>query len=265
MSSMKKHWRLFWLFRKITFMKLMEYRTDFFFWLVVSLMWTAFNFFFFSLLIGLQNTIGGWTRWELYALMGVFTMLDAFTWSFFAQNMWNYTGQVFSGELSSVLVKPLDAQFAMMASRTSYNNVPRFFVGLAALGWSLSQLGIRPSILTVGGFILTFFTGLLFIYALWFMVATLAFWVEKLDNINEIVPAFRRLWQVPRTVYIGLSSTIFTVVLPLGLVSSLPTEILLAKAHWYWIPYFIFISLVTLALSRLFFYYSVKKYTSVGG
>ncbi|HEX7017388.1 MAG TPA: ABC-2 family transporter protein [Patescibacteria group bacterium] len=262
---MYKHWHLFWFFRKVSLMKLMEYRTDFYFWMTVSVMWTTFNFFFFSLLINLNGTIGGWSRWELYALLGVFTMLDAFTWSFMAQNMWSYTGQIFSGKLSGVLVKPIDAQFAMMATETSYNNIPRFLIGLAAVAWSLRQLGITPDSISIILFITTFFFALLFIYSLWFTVATLAFWVEKLDNINEIVPAFRRMWQVPRTVYIGLSSTLFTVVLPLGLVSSLPTEILLHQLSGAWLSYFIVFSCLTFLVSRVFFKYSVKKYSSVGG
>lgn len=262
---MYKHWQLFWFFRRVSLMKLMEYRTDFYFWMVVSVMWTSFNFFFFSLLINLQNSLGGWTRWELYALLSVFTMLDAFTWSFLAQNMWSYTAHIFSGSLGTTLVKPIDAQFAMMATETSYNNVPRFLIGLTALGWSLYQLGVQLTVGTVALFSLTFLAALLFIYSLWFMVSTLAFWVEKLDNINEIVPAFRRLWQVPRSVYLGLASTIFTVILPLGLVSSLPTEILLHRVSGPWITYFLIVSGFTFVLSRLFFHYSIKKYTSVGG
>lgn len=262
---MHKHWQLFWLFRKISLMKLTEFRTDFYFWVVVSLMWTTFNFFFFSVLIGLQNNIGGWSRWELYALLSVFTMLDAFTWSFLAQNMWSYTGHIFNGTLSGTLVKPIDPQFAMMATETSYNNVPRFFIGVTGLVWSLWQLGTQPSLLAVGLFVLTFFFALLFIYSLWFLVATIAFWVERLENINEIVPAFRRLWQVPRSVYIGVTSTLFTVILPLGLVASLPTEILLSKTSWSWVGYFMLVSVITFLGSRLFFFYSLRKYTSVGG
>lgn len=262
---MHKHWQLFWHFRKISLMKLVEYRTDFYFWMVVSIMWTGFNFFFFSLLININDTIGGWTRWELYALLSVFTMLDAFTWSFLAQNMWSYTAHIFSGSLSRTLVKPIDAQFAMMATETSYNNVPRFLIGLTALGWSLYHLGVQPTPVAILFFSLTFLAALLFIYSLWFMVSTLAFWMEKLDNINEIVPAFRRLWQVPRSVYLGVASTVFTVILPLGLVSSLPTEILLHRASWPLVAYFITVSGLTFAFSRLFFHYSLQKYTSVGG
>jgi ABC-type uncharacterized transport system permease subunit len=88
---------------------------------------------------------------------------------------------------------------------------------------------------------------------------------NKIDNINEILPAFRRMWQVPRSIYIGLSSTIFTVLLPVGLVSSLPTEILLHMISWSWLSYFYGVSLITFLILRLFFQYSLKKYTSVGG
>lgn len=261
---MKKYWHIFWFYRKLAVMRLMEYRADFYFWMIVSVMWTIFNFFFFSLLLNLQGTIGGWGPWEMYALLGVFTMLDAFTWGFMAQNMWNYTHLIFSGELTRDLIKPLDPQFAVMMSQTSYNNIPRFLMGAVALGWSLHQLGIQPSLPSVLLFIVVFVAALLFVYSLWFMVATCAFFVEKLDNINEIIPAFRRMWQVPRSVYTGLSSTIFTVVFPVGLVSSLPTEVILNRPVGWWAVYLVGISLLTCVVSRLFFRYAARRFSGVG-
>jgi len=258
-----KYLRLFCLFRKISFMKLSEYRSDFFFWTLISTMWTAFNFFFFALLINLNQNIAGWGEWQLYLLLSVFTMLDAATWSIMGDNMWQYTNDIFSGRLSVLLLKPIDFQFAVMTQSNTFNNLPRFFIGLFALIYSANQLKLSLSLTQVALFILSFLSAFLMIYLLWFIVATLAFHVERLDNINEIVPSLRRIWQLPRSIYSGIFSTIFTVIIPIGLAVSIPSEIILGQSYnWTW--YLIFWTLGLFLFSRAFVKFSLKKYTSVG-
>jgi len=264
-TTFKKYWQLFWLFRQMSVMKLVEYRSDFWFWMVVSMMWTLFNFFFFSLIMNVSQNIAGWNRAELYVLLSVFTMLDAFTWSVMAQNMWDYTDDIFQGKLSTLMVKPVDLQFVTMWRSTSYNNLPRFFIGIAVLIWSLKLAGVQPSWSTILYFSVLLISGFILVYSVWYITCTLAFWTEKLDNINEIVPGLRRIWQVPREVYSGLSSVLLTVIVPLGLVTSVPSEMLLGRDSGWLAIYLLIASLVSLLISRWFLHFSVKKYTSVGG
>jgi ABC-2 type transport system permease protein len=263
-KNLIKYWQIFWQFRRIQLMRMMEYRGDFIFWTIVSVFWTGFNFLFFGIIVTMSGTIAGWNEYQLYLLLATFTIIDAFTWSFFYQNMSEYTESVFSGKLDLLLTKPLDAQFLLSFQTNSYNNIFRFFIGIAALVWALNQLNITPSWWQILLYIVLVITSLILIYSLWFIIATCSFWVERLRNINEIIPALRRVFQVPRTVYTGASSIIFTVLLPLGLVSSLPSEVLLGEFAVNWIAYFIFVSLVFFWLARSFFHYSVRRYSSVG-
>lgn len=264
-ATFKKYWRLFWLFRQMSVMKMTEYRTDFWFWFFISTMWTGFNFFFFSLIINASQTIAGWNRAEIYVLLSVFTMLDSFTWSIMAQNMWSYTDDIFQGTLSTLMVKPVDLQFITMWRETSFNNLPRFFIGIAVLVWSLRMAGVQPTLATAIYFSVLLISGFILVYSFWYVTCTLAFWTEKLDNINEIVPGLRRIWQVPREVYTGISSVFLTVIIPLGLVTSIPSEVILGKNSGSWAGYLLIASLVSLIISRWFLKISVKKYTSVGG
>lgn len=265
LNSFQKYWRLFWLFRQFAVMKLTAYRADFWFWSGVSLMWTAFNFFFFGLIINLRGELAGWSRWELYAVLSVYTMLDAVIWGFFNHNMLSYTNRIYNGELSLWLVKPVNTQFLLLTSENSYNNVPRFFVGLAALAWSLFKLGHLPSLGEWIGFWLAFTAALTLIYSCWFIIATGAFWVERLQNIHEVIPALRRIWQVPRDVYSGLTATILTVVVPLGLASSVPSELVVGRGGWSWLLYLVVVATCSAAVATKFFSYSSKKFASVGG
>jgi ABC-2 type transport system permease protein len=262
--QLHRYWQIFWQFRRLRFMAMLEYRADFFFWSFISIMWTVFNFFFFDLILGATGMIGGWTRPEIYVLLSTFSILDAFTWSFFYANMNDYTDSVFSGELSMYLTKPIDAQYLLSIKENSYNNVFRFVIGIGILIWSVGQLPYKLTPLHWLGYLGLLSISLLFIYSLWFLIATLSFWVDKLNNLNEVVPQSRRMWQVPRSIYTGLASVLFTVIVPLGLVSSIPSEILVQKLEYNWTLFFIGITIFLFGLGRWFFQVSIKKYSSVG-
>lgn len=261
---MKKYWTLFWKFRDIELQRMLEYRGSFYFWTIISLMWTFFNFFFFTLLAGINGGIGGWSEAEIYVLMSIFTILDAFTWSFFYQNMREYTDAVYSGKMTMLLTKPVDTQYMLMTQTNSYNNVMRFFVGVGLLVWSLGRLDIMVGLFEVTIFIASMLAALTLIYFLWFIFSTFAFWAEKMNNINNIIPAFRRIWQVPRSVYSGFVSVLLTMIIPLGLIVSVPSEALLGKAVAFWLMYLAVFALGLIVASRLFFSFSVKRFSGVG-
>jgi len=80
-----------------------------------------------------------------------------------------------------------------------------------------------------------------------------------------MLPSSQRLWQVPRSIYTGAASVFFTVLLPLGLIVSVPSEILLGKNIWQIALYFLVFTCGIFLLGRVFFLYSTRKYSSLGG
>lgn len=263
-QTLKKYWQVFWKFRQIHFMRTLEYRGDFIFWTLISLAWTLFNLFFYHLLTTISPNIAGWSRWEILLVIAVFNLIDTFTWSVFYHNMREYSRLVFSGELNQFLTKPLDIQFLLMTQSNSFNNILRFVVGVWLLLTALHQLNYHPSWSQVIAFVLSLGLSLCLVYFLWFTLATSSFWVEKLENINEIIPNLRQIWEVPRSVYVGLTSFFLTIVFPLGLITSIPSEIILGKSSSRWVAYFVAVTVVSFIVSRLFFRLSIKKYSGVG-
>lgn len=262
---MKKYWVLFWSFRKIQLMRMFEYRADFFFWMFVSLMWTGFNYFYFGMLFSQGNGIAGWSYDQMLILLSFFTMIDALTWSVYYPNMREYTAQVFNGELSKYLVLPVIPEFLITTQHATNHNIPRFIVGISVLITTAMKLRLSPSIFDIILITITFIASFFFLYSWWFILATCSFWVDKLDNINEVMPQMRSLYQIPVSIFTGITGFVFTFVIPFGLITTLPSEILLGKANYQLITYMLVASTLSVLLAIAFFRVSVKKYTSVGG
>lgn len=262
---MKKYWILFLAFRKIQIMKMFEYRGDFWFWMIVSLMWTAFNFFYFGLIFSQGNGLEGWSYDHIMLLIAFFTMIDAFTWSVFYPNMREYSKEIFDGQLSKYLLMPVNSIFLILTQHATYHNVPRFLVGFIILLHTIQKIGLSVSLLQIILAFVVFSFGLLLIYSLWFILATFSFWVERLQNINEIMPQFRSVYQVPAKVFTGIPGFIFSYLIPLGLVTTLPSEIILGRYNSTFIVLLVLSSSAFFAISVYFFKISIKKYSSVGG
>ena len=246
-------------------MKMVEYRGDFFFWTIVSLLWTAFKYFYFGLIFSQGNGVAGWNYDQIMLLISFFTMIDALTWSVFYPNMSEYTKQIFNGELSKYLLIPVNPMYLIMTQKATYHNIPRFLVGLFVLIHTVQKLQLSISLGQVLAVSLIFISGCILIYSCWFILATCSFWVEKLENINEIMPQLRSVYQVPSQVFTGITGFVFTFLLPLGLVTTLPSQVILGTANPHAIIYLFLSSAFFFTVATQFFKLSIKKYTSVGG
>lgn len=264
MSNSHKYWQLFWAYRKLRLMKMIEYRTSFIFWSVVSLFWTFFNLFFFYIITDISDTLGGWTKSELFIVVGIFMIFEAFIWSFFYRNMGLYTKSIFDGSLDLILTKPVDPQYLLSVQDNSYTNILRFLIGVVVLITSVQQLPIQPSIVQVLLFVISLGIGLVMIYSCWFILATFAFWIEKLDNINEAFVSAREMFRVPKTVYTGVFAFIFTILIPLLLITTVPAEVLIGRASWQWLVFQLITTAIFFVIARKFFLFSIKKYSSAG-
>lgn len=264
LRKLHKYWYLFWKFRELAGMHLLEYRADFWFWTGISVMWTVFNYFFFGLILHVSGGIGSWSQWEVYLFLSVFTIIDSFTWSVMYVNMWHYTNSVFTGKLSHLLLKPVDLQFLLMTQKNSYNNVPRFLLGVVGIVYSLKQLNLSLNLGDILLASLALFGGMMIIYNLWFMMATVSFWVERLNNINDIVPGFRRIWQFPQEAYLHAGPVVSGLLVPITIVTTIPSEVLLGRAHISSWVLLIFLTGATTWMARLLLSYSVARYSATG-
>ena len=261
---MKRYWTVFWRLRAMRLQAILEYRSDFLFWSGMSLIWTVFNYFFVALLGSVTGDIAGWNVAELLVLLSIYSIFDSLTWSFFYPNMRDYTAAIFSGKLDYTLVRPMDTQFLIMVANNNFGHISRFIVGIGGLVWSLQHLPYAISGWNLMYMLVGLICSSVLLYSLWFMIASVAFWVEKLDSINDIVPSLRRLFQVPRQVFTGVSSVLLSVIVPLALVTTIPAELVLGRAEPGWVVYFVLFTLAAAIGARWFFNLSLKKYSGVG-
>ncbi len=263
--NLKKYWQVFCLYRRLRFLRMLEYRTDTSFWLVVNVMWTIFQLFFMHAIVKVTGNIQGWGYYEMMLLFGIFNIMDFFTWGVFDGNMRLYTTAVYSGELSNYLTKPIDLQFTLMTQYNNFHNLFRSLLGVIMVAVASVNLGLTFSIFNLAYCLIAIACSILFLYSLWFMISTLSFWIEHFESSHFLLPNLRALWQFPRSFYSGSAAIVLNVIAPFGMITSLPAEALLGRASWINLGYFCIYTAVALYLSRRLLKFGLKKYQSAGG
>ncbi|MBI5151430.1 MAG: ABC-2 family transporter protein [Candidatus Pacebacteria bacterium] len=258
---MKKYIQVLSQFFRFSLQQLLEYRADLFLWGLVSTGWTLFSLLFYEILFLQTTNVAGWSKEHMYVFLGIFMIIDTATWSFFWRNMQMYARSIFDGSLDFLLLQPIDVQFRLSFRHLSFTNMPRLFIGMFLV---MTHLRPFPDLLHALLFICLLTFSIFLIYLLFFFVTTCTFWVDKLDNIVEIVPALRRIWSIPSDIYSGPISALLTIVIPLGLITTVPTRLLLNTDRWDQTIVLMIFCIIFFLLTRAFFHFSIKKYSSVG-
>src|SRR5258708_19591341 len=91
----------------------LSFKANFLLWMVVEILWFCGQIVFFSIIFGNVDHIGDWTKWEVVLLVGTHQIIAQLFQAFFFVNVANIPELVRTGKLDSLLVLPIDSQFAV--------------------------------------------------------------------------------------------------------------------------------------------------------
>src|ERR1700756_3259225 len=127
----------------------MSFKANFLLWLVVEVLWFCGQIVFFSIIFENVDRIGDWSKWEVILLVGTHQIIAQLFQAFFFVNVANIPELVRTGKLDSLLVLPIDSQFAASTKQFGLDSVVNAAVGAVVVGFSLSKLGYVPGPLSI--------------------------------------------------------------------------------------------------------------------
>ena len=122
----------------------MSFKANFLLWMVVEVLWFLGQIVFFSIIFGSVNHIGDWSKWEVVLLVGTHQIIAQLFQAFFFVNVANVPELVRTGKLDSLLVLPIDSQFAVSTKQFGLDSVVNAVLGGVVVVISLTRLGVVP-------------------------------------------------------------------------------------------------------------------------
>jgi ABC-2 type transport system permease protein len=223
--KIKRTFRLLLLFIKFKLARDMIYSLNF--WLVSIIDFTLFGtqVLVFSSIFTQVDDINGWNRYQMIFFVGTFIMLDAIYMCFYFFGVIAIPEKIRSGKLDIYMVKPVNTLFYLSFENINPGSLLLAVPGIIMICYSSAKLGINIGIYNVLGFIFLITVMLILMYDLMVIIRSASFWFVNTDALQDfenemVVFSFR----IPGVVFKGIWKIFFYVILPYGLMATIPTK-----------------------------------------
>ncbi|MGZ4773312.1 MAG: ABC transporter permease [Ilumatobacteraceae bacterium] len=252
--------RLATTFFRVGVMNEMQYRVNFFLQLLQSLLTVGTGLIVLAVVFSKTNELGGWSRPQLLAVMGVFTLVGGVIRTFIQPNMERVVNDVREGKLDFALTKPADAQLLVSIRDVRFWQLTDVLVGLVVLTVALVQLRSTMQWHHVAAFIVLLLSGLVSIYCFWLMLASASFWLVRINEVQELFDGLFRAGQYPVGIYPGWLRYGLTFIIPLAFAITVPSEAVTGRLAWQSVAVMIGFTTVLLFVSRWFWRRGLRRY-----
>jgi ABC-2 type transport system permease protein len=261
-SRLRHYASVYLVFVRTCVIREMGFRGHFLLLVLSNSAWTLLSLAFAGFLFTNVRSVAGWDLDSMIILTGTFSLVLGLLDGLFQTNMSRLSEQVNRGELDYVLIKPIDSQFYVSTRYLNLNEIPTVLISIVTISAGMARLGLQPSVGAISTYVLLVVCAVTTFYGLWFSSVTLALWSGRINNIAYLILPIADLGRMPSDIFQGLFRIIFTFILPVSLISTVPARSLLGVLEPGMIGYAIVASVATVLFSRWFWQFSLSRYTS---
>ncbi|MBA3391254.1 MAG: ABC-2 family transporter protein [Deltaproteobacteria bacterium] len=241
----------------------MAYRSDFLLEGVMTIAWAALTLLPLAVLYDGRASVAGWTVESALIVMAYFMAVKAALEGVISPSLIDLVERIRTGAFDYVLLKPVDAQALISASRFEPWKIFDILGAIALAAYAFHRRGLGPPALAdVALGMLLFVAGVLAMYSIWIMFAAASFWVVRLDNLTFLIGAIFDTARWPVHVFRGVWRFVFTFIFPIAVMTTFPAMALLGELDSDTALATLGGSALLLVLSRLVWRTAIRSYTS---
>jgi len=259
---MTKYLRLFAIQLRISAATAMAYRANFLVEITMEIVWTAITLLPLFVLFGARDEVAGWDRPSALIVLGYFYAVRAVLEGTISPSLITMVSQIRTGSFDYVLLKPVDAQVMVSTSQYEPWRGLELLTGLGMVIYAFVERGAPPSLGAAALGVALFGAGVAAAYALWIMCAAASFWVVRLDNLMHLLEAVFDVGRFPVSVFRGVWRVVFTFIIPIAVMTTLPAEALLGRLDALHALATAGGAAALVALSRVVWKIAIRSYTS---
>ena len=219
---------LFTLFVKVGLMKQIAYRPHFILMITGKVVRMGLLFFFFQAVFLRVNHIGQWTYDHVLLLFATFQVVDYLMSITFQRNLSSSLPfRIRTGELDSRMVLPAHLLFFISFEDIDMIDFFSFLPSLGFLAYVCYRMDFAFSWLQVILYALLLVNALLFLYAIFLIIATTSFWITQSYGLAVIFDNLMKIGRYPLDIFEGFWKIFFLYFLPLVLIAQIPSQALL--------------------------------------
>lgn len=218
-------YREFWRLNTLT---LFEYKTNFFIWFVFTILYHGIAVTTIWIMMSRFPSMNGWRWQEVFFLYTLYMLGHTLNNTFFF-TIGNVPDHIHDGDFDRFLVRPLNPLFQVL-SQPGQIWPDELVIALVFFG--IAQAAVHFEWTVAGALLLIFAAlgGALIDFAVQLIVATLSFWVIRLDTLRWVVMSLENdFTRYPLSIYNRAIRILLGYVFPFAFMNYFPATTLLQK------------------------------------
>ncbi|HVP67003.1 MAG TPA: ABC-2 family transporter protein [Anaeromyxobacteraceae bacterium] len=240
----------------------MQYRVEFLVEGLMAFFWMAWAVVPVLVVYDHRSAVAGWTFEQSLVVVGFFILMKGILEGAVNPSLASVVEHIRKGTLDFVLLKPADAQFLVSTAKFEPWRVVDVIAGTAVLAYAFARMGRAPGGPEVACALALALCAVWTLYAVWILVVSAAFFVVKVDNLSFLFLSIFDAARWPVSVFTGFLRVLFTVVVPLALMTTFPAEALLGRLPLRTLAFALLGTVVFSACARGVWIRAIGRYTS---
>src|SRR6266481_3643247 len=264
MKGLRRYIEIYGIMLRNSLIREMSFKANFILWMLVEVLWFLGQIVFFSIIFGSVNRIGDWSKWEVVLLVGTHQIIAQLFQAFFFVNVANIPELVRTGRLDSLLVLPIDSQFAVSSKQFGLDSIVNAVLGAVVVCVSLFKLNVVPNALSILLYLVAICFGIAVHYSIMLGLAAVSFWIVRAQGLVYGYFNFLNIARYPDAIFPRLFRVIFGWIIPVVIIANIPARLLIKSLGQ---PFPLMVHLVVAStvvfwLSRVFWRFALQHYSS---
>lgn len=239
-----------------------EFKFNLVFFLIFNIIWILTSLVGISLVFKAAGTIAGWTRPQAMLLVLVYYITGSVIKALVIPGANQLAQLVRTGGFDFYLLRPVDPQLLVSLTKMYPNQLARLLMITVVLPWYLEKMGLAVNFGSWILFAILIILAVTAFYNLYFIIASLSFWLQNIFNLNDLFAEILDVGKRTTDIFSGIAGGAVLFVIPVGLIATLPTKVLMGTAGWEILPWLLISNLLLFFASRKFFHFAISFYSS---
>lgn len=259
----KKNWRvlkeLFWL----RFHGLTVFRFDFFAPFFIDGSLFAIQLLAFGVIYTNIDTIGSWGKGEMILYIGTFSLLNALNMTLYFFGVSSIPHKVRSGELDLYLTKSVSPLFRLTFENISPGSIPLILMSVCMIAYGVFKRGVSLTFPRAATYIFWLILMEILYYEMEVVIRSISLYVVSMARMEQIEEAGLDLcMKLPGIALYGIYKVIFYLILPYGIMATLPVQSMIEEMDLRKAVYGISIVILFTVLTCVLWKRGLKHYNS---
>lgn len=259
---MKRQIKLIFMLIKMKLSHMMVFRLSFFEAFFVDGTLFAVQMITFSAIYGNVDTIGGWSRGEMIVFIGTFSLINALNMLIYFFGVVGLPYKIINGDLDHYLTKPMNPLLRLTFENVNPGSVPLVIASIAIVAYGAAQLEHAVTLPLAAGYIFLVLIMTLLWYDVELIIRVIPFYVSSAYRIDRIEDLLELNFKVPGVLYKGVFKLLFYFVLPYGIMSTIPTQMIAGTLALTGFIYGVFVVALFTVLALKLWKHGLKHYKS---